>query len=179
LCSLFSFFVPMYQPFRLLYTIFPFFLLISLGILTFDNKKKLIMSGITFVIISIGLFQYWVDPNLQREDWRNSVKYIENNSNDKTIVIFEFSAPFAPYQWYETKKVKNIGAIPGFTKDWTMIYLRLDADTKNMNQIYLFQYLQPLSDPDNNVKKWLSDNNFQLVDTQDFPGVGFVYNYLK
>jgi hypothetical protein len=48
-----------------------------------------------------------------------------------------------------------------------------------MNQIYLFQYLQPLSDPDNNVKKWLSDNNFQLVDTQDFPGVGFVYNYLK
>jgi uncharacterized membrane protein len=179
LCSLFSFFVPMYQPFRLLYTIFPFFLLLSLGILSFDGKNKLIIGGLAIAIILTGLAQYWLDPNLQREDWKGAVKYIENNSTDKTLVVFEFSAPFSPFQWYETKKVKNIGAIPGFTKDWTIIYSRLDADTKNMSQIYLFQYLQPLSDPNKNVQKWISDNNFQLVDTQDFPGVGFLYNYLK
>ena len=179
LCSLFSFFIPMYQPFRMLYTIFPFYLLLSLGILSFQKKRMLAIGLLTTTISLIGLGQYWLDPNLQREDWKKAVAYVENNSDDKTLVLFEFSAPLAPFQWYETKKVKNIGAIPGFTKDKNIIFTHLTTQTQNFNQIYLFQYLQPLSDSDKNVQKWLTDNKFQLVDTQDFTGVGFLYNFRK
>jgi len=51
--------------------------------------------------------------------------------------------------------------------------------TTGADNVFLFQYLQPLTDPENLVSVWLQKNGFEKKKIKDFSGVGFVYNWRR
>lgn len=179
LCILVSFVIPMYQPFRLLFTIVPFYFLLASGIFSLGRKWQSVSIGLVLLISFFGLSQYWVNPRFQRENWREAVQFIESQDPKNSVAIFEFSQAFAPYQWYSQGKMKAYGVLPGLRANPAVIESKMPEVTTGADNIYLFQYLQPLSDPERLVEGWLKKNGFEEKEIKDFSGVGFVYNYIR
>lgn len=179
LCILISFFIPMYQPFRLLFTIIPFYLLIAIGALSLNKRYQSVAIGAILLISFSGLFLYYTNPKFQREDWRAATKLVESQDPQNSVAIFEFSEPFAPYLWYSQGKMKAYGVLPGLRATPEVVNQKMPEVTKNVKNIFLFQYLQPLTDPERLVEGWLQKNGFEEKEIKDFSGVGFVYNYIR
>jgi len=174
-----SIFIPMYQPFRLLFTIIPFYLLLALGVLSLKEKWQPLAIALVLLISLSGLMIYYSDVNFQRENWREATAFIESKAPEKTVVLFEFSEPFAPYQWYSRGKVRAYGAIPGLKVSPEIVESQMSKVTERAESVFLFQYLQPVTDPERLVEGWLKKNGFKEESIKDFSGVGFVYNYVK
>jgi uncharacterized membrane protein len=174
-----SFFLPLFQPFRFLFTIVPFYLLLALGILAFKKSWQKIFVGIIIFISLSSLFLYFSQARLQREDWRAATTFIESQDPKNSVAIFEFSQPFAPYQWYSQGEVKAYGVLPGLKAKPEVVNQKMFEVTAGVDNVFLFQYLQPLTDPDHLVEGWLQKNGFKEKEIKDFSGVGFVYNYIR
>ena len=170
-----SVFIPTIAPKRLLLVLPQFFLLVSLGInsLTKTGQKAMI---VLVLIINLGsLSAYYFNPRFQREQWRQAVSWVENKAQNNSLVLFEFGEPFGSWEYYQTNKVE---AKAGF-KEGSNVWLNLSKLTANKNQIFLFQYLVEMSDPQRKVESWLVNHGYRLKQTRDFSGVGFVYEYVK
>jgi uncharacterized membrane protein len=153
---LISFILPMNQPFRLLFVLPAFYILLAVGIKKAGKYWKVLLSFV--LIISLGsLLTYYINPRFHREDWRTATKEIPMNA------IFAWPVPFDPYIWYGGK---GVGVINEFPKELG-------------EEVYLFEYLQPLSDPNHYIQKWLLDNGYKQDKTLNYNGVGFVYKYTK
>jgi len=174
-----SFFVPMFQPFRLLFVLIPFYLFLAIGVLNFSKRWQPVGVALVLIVSFYGLLSYYVNPEFQREDWRRAVQLIESQDSQKSVAIFEFSQPFAPYQWYARGQIKAYGVLPGLKATPRLVEEQLPKAVQDAEEVYLFQYLQPLTDPDNLVSSWLGNHGFEQKEIKDFSGVGFVYNYIK
>jgi len=174
-----SFFIPLFQPFRFLFAIVPFYLLLALGILALKKSWQKIFVGIVIFISLSSLFLYFSQARFQREDWRRVTRFIESQDPKNSVVIFEFSEPFAPYQWYAQGKVKAYGVLPGLRATPVVVESKMPEVTTGADNVFLFQYLQPLTDPENLVSVWLQKNGFEKKKIKDFSGVGFVYNWRR
>ncbi len=174
---LISFIIPIIAPQRLIFLL-PFFLLsIAYGI--FQIKKIWRVTAIVVVMFTstAGLFDYYTNPYVQREQWRQAISYVEENDTvDKTIAIFVFPEPFAPYLWYEKGKIEAIGIAPRFRLE-TDDLDKLSEILVGKEKIYLFQYLTGLTDPTDLAKKYFESLGYKLSNTKDFPGVGFIFEY--
>jgi len=174
-----SFFIPMYQPFRLLFTIIPFYLLLALGVLSLKEKWQPLAIALVLLISLSSLMIYYFDARFQRENWREATAFIESQEPEKTVALFEFSEPFAPYFWYSRGRIRAYGAIPGLKVSPEIIESQMPKITERAESVFLFQYLQPVADPERLVEGWLKRNGFKEKETKDFSGVGFVYNYQR
>lgn len=168
---LISFFVPINQPFRLLLTLPAFYLLLSLGICYLGKWQKIAL-GIVIIISIWGLSLYYFNPKFWREDWRGAVGFINKNIGDDTDILFVWPEPFPPYIWYHGKN--GVGLIQKFPASSIEIKTNL-SKLSNSKQVYLFEYLQDLSDPQRITQQELIKSGYQLKETKDFRGVGFVY----
>lgn len=174
-----SFFVPLYQPFRLLFTIVPFLLILATDLALKEKKWQIVIMGSILLANFYGLFMYWTNPRFQRENWRGAVQLIESQNYADSVALFEFSAPFAPYQWYNQGKIEAQGVLPGLRATPEIVGEEMKRVTSGKDQIFLFQYLQGLTDPQKLVENWLTSHGYYQTKTYDFSGVGFVYNYSK
>ena len=175
---LISVFIPMYQPFRLLFTIVPFYLLLTTGVLALKKKWQPLAIAAVLLISLSGLGIYYANPRFHRENWRQATAYVELQDPENSVAIFKFSDSFAPYQWYSRGRVKTIGVLPGLRANPEIIGKRM-ASIEDKGNVFLFEYLTDLTDPEHLVEGWLKDNHYQKESTKDFSGVGFVYNYSK
>ncbi len=177
---LISFVIPMFQPFRLLFTIVPFYLLLAVGVYEIKNRldQKLAIA-LVFLFILCGLGMYYLNPKFQREDWRGATAFIESQDPESSVAIFEFSAPFAPYQWYTQNGGKAVGVLPGLVAKRELVGDTLPRAIEEKSEIFLFEYLSPLTDPEKLVTGWLESHGYRQTKVYDFSGVGFVYNYSK
>jgi len=175
---LISVFIPMYQPFRLLFTIIPFYLLLTTGVLALKKKWQPLAIAVVLFISFSGLFLYYSNPRFHRENWREATAYIESQDPENSVVIFKFSDSFAPYQWYSRGRVKAIGVLPGLRANPEIIEKRM-ASIEDKENVFLFEYLTDLTDPEHLVEEWLEKNGYRQESIKDFSGVGFVYNYIK
>lgn len=171
-----AFLIPIIAPQRLIFLL-PFFLLIlSYGIFWQPKRWQLASILIVLVTFSVGIYQYYFDRNVQREDWRSAVEYVERQSNGKDLVLFVFPDPFAPYLWYHRGNVQALGIAPDFIikpKDLD----RLEMLSTDKNKIYLFDYLTGLTDSSGLAKNRLEMLGYINTETANFPGVGFVHIY--
>lgn len=164
---LISFIIPINQPFRLLFTVPAFYMLLAVGVGSLERFWRLGILGVLIISIS-GLLIYWTNPKFQREDWRTATKDIRENA------IFAWPIPFDPYIWYGGKGI-------GVIKDFPAKEEEIDLQIKNlgMNEVYLFEYLQDLSDPHHLVQKKLIENGYTLKKTINYNGVGLVDKFIK
>ncbi|OGE42615.1 hypothetical protein A3B45_00200 [Candidatus Daviesbacteria bacterium RIFCSPLOWO2_01_FULL_39_12] len=171
-----SFQIPLNQPFRILYIIPAFCILLALGILNLGRVKNLFI-GIIVVISLSGLILYYGSSKYQREDWRGASKFILKNINENSLVLFAWPQPFSPYTWYAKDK-QSWGVVLRFPAEKREI----EDNLRNLNQtkdVYIFEYLQDLSDPRRYVQGVIEENGFRLVKVYDFSGVGFINHYVK
>ena len=173
---LISFFIPVIAPKRLLLVLPEFYILLALGITNLGKKIKTPIFCLTVSLNLIFLGIYYTNPRFQREQWRQAVAWVEAKASSQSLVIFEFASDFGPWSWYQTNKVelKAIFANEDFSIEETMLQI-----TQNKKTIFLFGYLADMTDPEKKASLWLSQNDYHLIETHDFPGVGFIYVYTK
>ena len=170
-----SFFVPTIAPKRLLLILPQFYLLLALGITSLPKKLQKIILAIILIINISSLSAYYLNPNFQRERWRQAINWVENNANKNSLALFEFSSPFGPWAYYQTGKTEGRAVFEnGMTVSQSMPQL-----SKDKENVFLFNYLFEMTDPDQQAADWLVKNGFELKQTVDFPGVGFVYEYIR
>ena len=118
---------------------------------------------------------YYFDPKFWREDWRGATTFLKSNLDQDTRVVFAWPQPFDPYKWYGGQQGMGVVELPYNQEKLENRLGYLVAYRK----IYLFEYLQALADPSNRIQKWLKDHEYSLIQTHDFQGVGFIFEYQK
>lgn len=175
--TIISFFIPVYNYFRILYVIGAFLLLIAGGILSFRKKLGY---GFLILVILIQLFSslvYLLNPNYQRDNWKGLVSFFKDIKPE--IILFESSGTLPPFDYYAGGSLNAKGALKDFpAKDETSVADLQDL-LKNKTDIYLVDYLVEISDPDRLVASRLTELGYKEKGIKDFHGVGFVYHYEK
>lgn len=176
--ALVNFVIPILDPKRILFILPLFIGIIAYGIFYLRKAQKILI--VLYVVSSFiyGLFQYYTNPRFQREQWKQAVDFVETNGDGTQITLFAFPEPFAPYLWYEKKKIYSFGIAKNFVVRSTDIQYLKDIIPQR-RRIFYFQYLSELTDPQSKIPKFLLENGFILTQTHDFPGVGFIYQYDK
>ncbi|MDO8638993.1 MAG: glycosyltransferase family 39 protein, partial [Candidatus Daviesbacteria bacterium] len=166
--------IPFNQPFRLLYILPAFYILISLGIWHLNYFRKI--AAIVVIGISLwGLGLYYTQPRFWREDWRSSVEYVNKSTDEESAVVFLWNQPFDPYLWYGGKSGKGI--VSKFPASEEGVDKNL-VSIKNSKKIFVYEYLQDLSDPNRFTQRWLTEHSFTEVEKKGFNGIGFVSLYI-
>lgn len=176
LASFISLRLPINQPFRLLYILPAFYILLVLG-LTSLGKYKQIMFGAIITISFSGVLLYYFNPKYQRENWREASSFVVQTSSENSLVLFAWPDQPPPYKWYG-RYTTAVGVVPNFPARKQEVEDRLKvADQKK--EIFLFEYLQALSDPNKYIQAILETKGFKQDRVYNFTGVGFVYHYAK
>jgi len=179
---LFSFFVPVLQPKRVLFLLPAFFLLISYLLVYVQKKWQVLAQILFFTLFAIHLFtliSYWFKPSLQRENWRSLITTMEEDYGlGQSVAVFSFSAPFAPFEYYSQ------GWLDTFATG--SFYLPAESDLANRvkvltdyDYVLLFDYLRDLTDPNDQLPKLILDLGFKEIGVFDYPNIGFVRIYTK
>ena len=170
-----SFFFPALLYFRYLYVVPAFYLLLGWGVVNFNNPRMKYFLLLALLAVNfIGWGIYVSQPSQQREQWRQAVTFVEEKSKTNEAVLFNFTEPFAPYQWYSKNTVKAVGG--------TDFLLANEEKTREITQkalsgikgVYYFEYLWELHDPGRIVEKEIKEEGFIKVSSFDFPGVGII-----
>lgn len=175
--TIISVFIPVYSYFRVLYVLPAFLFLVANGILSFKEKLKYIFLSVVVLVEVICTFVYLLNPVYQREDWKGLVEFL-NNTNPQ-VVLFESSGTFPPFDYYAQNNLKALGALKDFPARDEAGVVDLTSLLKGDKEVYLVDYLVDISDPQRLVAKRLTELGYTNTDTKDFPGVGFLYHYVK
>lgn len=169
LAYLASFFIPIFAYFRLIFVLPAFYLIIAsaINIINWPLLTRFLLA----IALSINLLSasiYFLNPKFQRENWRDAVAWVQQNSTRETLVLFPSYYSVAPFDYYNHGKVKAEGALNN-----------VDKLTNGRDKVFLFQYLSGITDPQGLVFRQLSNEGFTNTKTKDFPGVGFIYEFKK
>jgi len=178
-----SILVPVLDPKRVMFCLPFVYLSLSAGL------SKSYRSAIALVFLLIvnlsAITNYAVNPDNQREPWREAIAQIEANEPpalqrtagsptnrplfiEPPVVIFIFDAPFAPWVWYQHRNLETLAltdpkALP----------------TLSTNSVILFDYLKPLYDPNNQLPLLLQEQGFSLSGYHQYPGIGKINLYAR
>ena len=175
--TLISLIIPIYNYFRVLYTVPSFLLIVGLGILSFKPKLRYVLLTTVILIELIASSIYLLNPKYQREDWRELVNFLR--SKVSSITIFESSGNLAPFDYYAKGEINARGALKNFPAKNDSDLEDLENMLKEFKNVYLVNYLVEISDPNGLVGRKLESMGYKQVDVLDFNGVGFLYNYRK
>ncbi len=169
LASLVSFFVPVLAYFRMIFILPPVYLLLAKGVLSFP--KKIAVATFVFIclvsLLSLGM--YYSNSKFQREDWRGALSFVTQNVDNKTLVLFENNEIPAPVRYY----AQNLSDFyPGLSSN-------LAEKVTGKNEIFLFEYLADVYDPERTVEQNIKSLNFIENKIYNFHGVGLVREYTK
>ena len=149
-----SFWIPQTQTFRLIY-ILPAMIMILAG--AAQKFPKLMVTLIVYISI-VGNVLYFTRDRLQREQWRQAIGFLQTQHQP---VVVNFMDKFAPFYWY----APNLQVVTS------------NKVTSDMKTFWYMQYLTGLTDPSHEFQRKLEIENWKLVDTKNFQGVGLIYKY--
>jgi len=173
-----SIFFPAFIYFRFLYVLPAFFLLIAWGLSRYKGRVRIVIFMSIILGNLVSWFIYIDSPSQQREQWREAVKFVEIRANPGEITAFNFTEPFAPYQWYSQGKIPAIGLTDSISANTIQTRKKTALNTQNVNGVYYFEYLWELHDPQKVVINTLKEQDFIEAAAFDFPGVGII-RYLR
>jgi uncharacterized membrane protein len=156
--------VPNYQPFRLLFTLPAFYILLAKGIL--GMKKVWFRYGMLTTTLAISFWSvilYYSNSYFQRENWRGVVKYLERQKNS-LIALLPARVSDWPWQYYSSGSIRLITVEQG-VKPIENVELRVKSDEKT---IYYIRYLVSLFDPPEKIALWLDQNGFVKIGEVNF-----------
>lgn len=160
---LISLFIPNYQPFRLLFCLPAFYLLLALGISKFSSPATRVV--LTIFILGVNLVAtgiYFLNPFFHREDWRGTVSFIESRPGKKTLALLPSASSTAPYFYYSQGKVPVFGNQDAriLKKEDQERFLKAIGKTED---IWYVDYLRPVFDPEDLMRKWLVEAGYAKI----------------
>ncbi len=168
-----SFFIPNYQPFRLLLVLPAFYLLLAYGISRISNSMiQLIAVGFILLVNLISLSVYFFNPYFHREDWRGAIRYIEQQKGE-IIALLPSETSHWPYSYYSKGKVRLISVgqrVQPISED-DLLRLSKDQSFSIFNSqfsIYYIYYLADIFDPQNLIPNWLESQKFVKIGEVSF-----------
>ena len=166
-----SFFVPGFSFFRLLFVLPAFYLLITYGVSKskFARPLIIVILGLNLIFSSVYIF----NQKHRREDWRGAVNFVEERAREDLAVLMAFPEPFAPYRWY-SKNTQIAHGVRGFGDSKGQVASRLEKAVGKQQNIYTFDYLMDVSDPQRYVYQGLEDFGFFQKEVYNFRGIGQV-----
>lgn len=176
LSFLFSFFIPVLEPKRVMFVLPAFWILLGVGIYKHKSKNILISLILLAQIILLGI--HMTSPSLKRENWKQAVEFVQDSSHQNKTVLFAFPGAFAPWTWYQQDLVPYYATktltVPSISYLDEVIGKSLDYET-----IFVFEYLMDLSDPQRHIFSWLELHDYTKTEIKDFHGVGFIHIYQR
>lgn len=155
-------YLPIFSYFRFLFVLPAFYILAADGAQSLGKHKRVLIVLMVGCNLAASLY-YLVNPNFHREDWRGAVTWIETNSRGKSAAsIFVTEGQRDPYYYY-SKDVPSFGP---------------KGVDLNFDRIWLMRYVQPMFDPEDNVKNQIEKAGYKKVTERDFNGV-VVWEYEK
>jgi mannosyltransferase len=170
-----SFVIPFDQPHRLIFVLPSYCILLSMGISKMKRFQKLSLFVLTLISF-LGLGMYYFIPKYWREDWKGAANFISTKSTQNSLSVFAWPKPFPPFEWYG-KSLPGKGVAFKFPASREEVGRNLQ--NINANELFVFEYLQPLSDPSHMVQTIVEEKGFKNDVVYDFRGVGFIYHYTK
>ncbi|MBP7842591.1 glycosyltransferase family 39 protein [Candidatus Woesebacteria bacterium] len=193
---LISFIVPVVSPKRLLYLLPGLYILFGylaqeplqllrkkrLAQLSLIEKSTLIFFLFLLITNMISTTSYYLDPKLQRENWRSLQQEMHQRFEpESTLIVYSFPEEFAPMRWYE-----QFEETPFKTFATKSLYIEdvknLSNDLKiasNYKTVLVFDYLRDLTDPNKKIEARLAELGFKEVGVLDYPNIGFVRIFMQ
>lgn len=171
----FSFLIPIFSYFRLIYILPAFYIFIALLLGKFSSKLSILMTVLVLLseIIASGLYLFV--SGYQREDWKEASLVAQGQNN--AVVIFEDNEMLAPFFYYN-KEARN--AFPGLiNKPAKSLDDVIDFQLKSENsgKVFLFDYLVGINDPQKLIEIKLINSGYKKVQQFNYRGVGIVTLY--
>jgi uncharacterized membrane protein len=171
----FSLVFPQNQPFRVIY-ILPG--LIFLFVDACIRFPKLFVTLFIYIFL-VGDLSYFTRPRLQREQWRQTIDFLQANRSENSMVVVKFSDRFSPFYWYK-KDLPVLAAVPRFPARPEEVSASMrPLITRNTQTVYVLDYLGELTDPDREVDQILLDTGYVKMRIYNFEGVGLVHQFEK
>ncbi len=172
-----SFKIPVIQPKRVLWILPAFYL----AVVWMVRQTKPIwlgrfVVGLLMLLNILGVAQYWMQPSLQREDWRAAHAWVMSRyPSDQTLIAFAFDEPFAPWRWYDNGQYQTWSFGKGALAVNQVNDLRVSLESvRRFRYVVTFDYLTDLSDPTHRLHQELEAYGFKEVDMVAYPNMGFV-----
>lgn len=173
---LISFVVPFDQPHRLTFVLPAFCIMLALGIYRLQKFEKVLLFLLIIISFS-GVGLYYFDTKYWREDWKGAVAFISKKSTENSLSVFAWAEPFPPFIWYG-KGQAGLGAVSKFPATRNEVEEKLN-NISSKQDIFVFEYLQTLSDPGKVVQAVIEEKGFKKDTIYNFRGVGFIDHYIK
>lgn len=172
---IFSFFIPIFSYFRLIYILPAFYIFIALLLNKFSSKMSISMIILVIIseIISSGLYLFVND--YQRENWKEA-SLVANGQNN-TVVVFEDNEVIAPFIYYNERSRNSFPGLINKPAKSTDDVIDFQLESGNPSKIYLFDYLVGVNDPQKFIEKKLINSGYKKIQQFDYRGVGFVTLY--
>lgn len=176
---LFSFFIPVFAYFRLLFILPAFYLLIALGIGRYNFRFRILLILLIsfYEILMSGM--YLLNPRFHREDWREAVEFINQNSDAKTITLQKNNEILAPVQYYQSALTHSLPAFKKIPVNSNADLNDLEKNLAPYNKIFIINYLVDITDPQRILEKEITRLGFSKQKVYDFRAVGFIYEFEK
>jgi mannosyltransferase len=176
LAALISLKIPVFNYYRLLFVLPAFYILIVFGIFSFKKQMKILILILILLINIISTGVYYLNPQIQREQWKQSINWLEKVLTPDDIVLFASGDPVAPYLWYRPNHPEAYGAFLGFYNS-DLSQEKVNNLVKDKKRVFVFTYLQDITDPERKLQSWIDQNNFKRSNSQSFIGVGEIQVY--
>ena len=152
-----SLFVPVYQYFRLLFTLPAYTILLALGVILIPRRYQTI-SIIILVTVHWSLVAYsYFTPRFHKEAWRELVTYL--HSQPPGLVALPSLAQDAPLQYYQLK--------------YPLIELP-KTTTFNNQTVYYIDYAEDLFDTQRLGRRHLQQQNYTSIAEKTFPNLHLI-----
>lgn len=154
-----SFFVPVYQYFRLLFILPAYLALLALGVV---KSKKVVLH--TLILISIqlaSLAYFWIKPEFHRENWKELTNHINRNTEHAVVALPSLDQN-APLEYYNVK-YQIIEPAQGFSKDYT--------------KIYYINYAEDLFDAEQKGREIVDSKGYKIEEEKIFTGLHLIIYY--
>jgi uncharacterized membrane protein len=178
-----SFWVPVVQPKRVLMVMPAWYLFITYLAANLSQSRwrvtAWLLPVLLLVINCLSAWSYYTQPRLQREDWRSlHHRIIDRYPADRSLVIFAFDAPFAPWRWYDDHSYPTLSLEPLAIPNDEALAEKMKHITQ-YQYVLVFDYLRDLSDPQDRLGSQVEAFGYQPVEALDQPNIGFVRVYSR
>jgi hypothetical protein len=176
--AVFTFFLPILEPKRVLFVLPVLTLGVAAGLTRLPGKLASLSLGILVFFFMSSNVAYALEPSLQREQWRQAVRWAEVKAGASGLVVFSFPQPLAPWNWYAGGSVRAVGGEAGLRATAAGVEVKLGGELEREPIVY-FRYLADLTDPGGKVPAYLQERGYRVGESLAFPGVGLVDVYQK
>jgi 4-amino-4-deoxy-L-arabinose transferase-like glycosyltransferase len=174
----FSFMTPIFFYFRLIFILPIFYLLLAVNVVEFKPLWTRILVGLVLFGEIVSSSIYFLNPAFQRENWRGAINSIEKNVTGNSLALFEYDEIPSTFAYYTNWR---LAPKPGLKKIPVKSANDLNDldELKSKNEVYLFEYLADVTDPERLLEKKLQLLGFYKTQIYNFDGVGFISLYKR